>query len=62
MTKRQLIRLVNKNGAVETEEVLLASGYSLEEIHELFESVKEYFKYDGWAEVEPSLKSYRKEN
>lgn len=62
MTKHQLIWLVNKNGAVETEEVLLASGYSLEEIYDLFESIKEYFEHDGWAEVEPSLKSYRKEN
>ena len=60
MTKRQLIWLVNKNGAVETEEALLASGYSLEEIYELFESIKEHFEHDGWEDVFPTLRCYKK--
>lgn len=59
MLKSQLVRLINKNGLKESEEILINCGFSLKEIKEMLESVKEYFLEDGWDDCYKKLKCYK---
>lgn len=57
MLRQDLIKMIQKNGLKETED-LLWGNYTLQDLYSMFQSVKAEFINDGWDNVFPTLRCY----
>ena len=59
MLRQDLIKMIQKNGLKETED-LLWGMYTPKDLYSMFQDVKAEFINDGWEDVFPTLRCYKK--
>lgn len=58
MLRQDLIKIIQKNGLKETED-LLWGMYSPQDLYAMFQNVKDEFVNDGWDDVFPTLRCFK---
>lgn len=59
MNKKELMKLIDKNGLKPTEFILYGMGFELSEIKKMFDSVKGNYEFDGWNDCIKELECYK---